>query len=217
MRNKTDITDIEKDRRECRQIGRKSALNFEEEIRAYRPADEQERNDRETMLEFIARNRGTVLLRKNKIAHITSSSFILNRDGSKTLMVHHNIRGVWSWTGGHADGDLDLLGVAVREAKEETGAALVVPVTGKIAALDIFSVERHLKNGAYVGSHLHLNVAYLLWCGEDEPLRVKPDENSGVRWFPVERITPEFFSEADVRLYQKLLRRSRRSIGDVGI
>ena len=36
-------------------------------------------------------------------------------------MIHHNIYNSWSWTGGHADGDKDLLYVAIKEAKEETG------------------------------------------------------------------------------------------------
>lgn len=37
--------------------------------------------------------------------------------------------------------------------------------------------------GAYVPSHLHLNVTYLLEADEEERLRLKEDENSGVAWF----------------------------------
>ena len=43
-----------------------------------------------------------------------------------------------------------------------------------------------MKRGSYVPSHLHLNVTYLLEADEDEVLRVKPDENSGVKWFSLE-------------------------------
>ena len=54
-------------------------------------------------------------------------------------------------------------------------------------------------------SHLHLNVSYLLEADEEEVLRIKPDENSGVRWF-----TPEGAIEASSepwfrqRIYKKL-------------
>ena len=45
------------------------------------------------------------------------------------------------------------------------------------------TVDGHEKRGKYVPSHLHLNVTYLLEADEEEVLRIKPDENSGVKWF----------------------------------
>ena len=35
-------------------------------------------------------------------------------------MAYHNIYKSWSWTGGHADGETDLLHVAMREARDAT-------------------------------------------------------------------------------------------------
>ena len=46
-----------------------------------------------------------VLTRNNKMCHFTASSWIINKDKTKVLMVYHNIYKSWSWTGGHADGD----------------------------------------------------------------------------------------------------------------
>ena len=60
---------------------------------------------------------------------MTASGFIVNEARNKTLMVHHNIYNSWSWTGGHADGDSDLLAVALREAREETGIVNVTPLS----------------------------------------------------------------------------------------
>ncbi|WMM23788.1 GNAT family N-acetyltransferase [Tissierella sp. MB52-C2] len=45
----------------------------------------------------------------------------MNKSLDKVLMIHHNIRNTWAWTGGHVDGDSDFLHVAIKEAKEETG------------------------------------------------------------------------------------------------
>ena len=47
-------------------------------------------------------------------------------------------------------------------------------------------MDGHEKNGAYVSSHLHLNVSYLLEADDLDPLTVCEAENSGVRWFTLD-------------------------------
>ena len=104
-------------------------------IRAYVPQDAQEAADRAMILDYIARF-PDILTRNNPIAHISSSGFVVNADASKVLMAHHNIFRVWAWTGGHADGETDLLSVALREAREETGAVHILPLSAEIASVD---------------------------------------------------------------------------------
>ena len=41
--------------------------------------------------------------------HFTASSIILNKERTHMLMVYHNIYDSFSWTGGHADGEQNLL------------------------------------------------------------------------------------------------------------
>ena len=101
-------------------------------------------------------------------------------------MIYHNIYHSWSWTGGHADGETDLLAVAMREAMEETGVKTITPVSEDIFSIEILTVDGHIKRGKYVPSHLHLNVTYLLEADEAEVLHIKQDENSGVAWFTLE-------------------------------
>ena len=96
-----------------------------------------------------------MLVRENEIAHMTSSGFIVNKDRTKVLMIHHNIYNSWGWTGGHADGDSDLIAVAIKEAKEETGIKNANPITNDICSIDILPVNSHIKKGKYVASHLH--------------------------------------------------------------
>lgn len=181
------------------------------EIRAYQPENAQEAADKRGILSFAARYPDTVLLRENTIGHITSSGFILNRALDKVLLIHHNIRNAWAWTGGHADGDADLLHVAIKEAAEETGVSHIVPQTGTIAALDILPVFGHMRRGEFVTAHLHLSVAYILLCDECEKIRPRPSENSAVGWFDLAYFTEEHFEANDVRLYNKLIRRARQT------
>ena len=57
------------------------------------------------------------------------------------------------------------------------------PLSKDILSLEILTVEGHIKRGEYVSSHLHLNVTYLLTADIHDELHIKPDENSGIRWF----------------------------------
>ena len=175
-----------------------------EDIRRYRPRCQQEERDQALMLRFLAEN-DDAFLRSNPIAHMTASGWIVNPARDRVLMVYHNIYGSWSWTGGHADGETDLLAVALRECREETGVEHVRPVTGEIYSLEILTVDGHEKRGEYVSGHLHLNVTYLLEADEGDALRVCEEENSGVRWFSPEEAlrasTEPWFVE---RIYKKL-------------
>ena len=53
--------------------------------------------------------------------HLTGSAWIVSPDRRRTLLTHHRKLDRWLQLGGHADGQADLLAVAAREAKEESG------------------------------------------------------------------------------------------------
>jgi 8-oxo-dGTP pyrophosphatase MutT (NUDIX family) len=136
-------------------------MNLIKHIEKYNPCNEQEKSDKELILSCIDKFED-VLTRDNEVTHLTSSSFILNKNRNKVLMIHHNIYNSWAWTGGHADGESNLLSVAIKEAKEETGVNNIYPIFNDIFSLDILPVFGHIKKGKYVSSHLHMNVTYLL-------------------------------------------------------
>lgn len=157
-------------------------MRLEQQLLAYRAYNEQEERDRDLILRCL-RLEPDLYTRRNPLAHMTASAWIVNPERTRTLMAYHNIYRSWAWLGGHADGGTDLLGVALREAREESGLADVRPVTRDLFSVEVLTVDGHIKRGAYVPSHLHLNVTFLLEAGDDTPLIPKPDENSGVRWF----------------------------------
>ena len=179
-----------------------------DQIAAYAPYNEQEQRDKVLILQWIRQNENA-FCRDNTVAHITASAWVVSPDRSRVLMVYHNIYNSWSWLGGHADGETDLLAVAIREVKEEAGIAHVCPVSKEIFSLEALTVDGHIKNGQYVSSHLHLNVTYLLEADPEEAVSVKADENSGVAWFTpedaLEKSTePWFVSHIYAKLIHKL-------------
>ena len=178
-------------------------MTLREIIESYAPCCEQERGDRRMMLKYLAEF-PDVLTRENETAHFTASAWVVNPARTKVLMLYHNIYKSWSWSGGHADGEEDMLSVALREVREETGIEQVRPVTQDLYSLEILTVNAHFKRGGYVVPHLHLNLTYLLEADDAQAVREKPDENSAVRWFPIED-APEASSEPDMRVvYRKL-------------
>ena len=160
-------------------------LRLIEEIEKYEPFNEMEERDKELILRALRREEN-VFSRENSLCHMTASAWISSPDRTKVLMAYHNIYDSWSWLGGHADGDTDLLRVALKEAEEESGLSKVKPLMQDIFSLEVLTVDGHMKKGKYVSSHLHLNVTYLLEADDREMVHAKEDENTGVRWFSPE-------------------------------
>lgn len=183
-------------------------MNYKSEIEKYIPSNLQEESDKNIILDYIERY-DNVLLRENKIAHITSSGLVLNRSLDKVLMVHHNIYNTWSWTGGHADGEKNTLKVAIKEAVEETGVNDIFPLTENIVSLDILPVYGHIKKGKYVSAHIHLSISYVLIANEEDTLVVKEDENSGVKWIKVSEIEKLSNEPYLINIYNKIIEKAK--------
>lgn len=182
------------------------------EVEAFVPSSRREELEKGIIVNFIRNNKKDVLLRSNAIAHMTSSSMIFDASMTKVLMAYHNIYKSWAWSGGHADGDGDLMAVAIREAVEETGIDTLTPITDSIISLDILTVPAHEKHGAPVNAHLHLSVCYGFTADTSAPLRVKPDENSRVGWLPIDALE-SYVSEPDkhmLPIYHKIIDRARK-------
>lgn len=178
-----------------------------DDIRAYRPFNEQEAADRQVILRALADD--PHVFDRTTPAHMACSVWTVDPTKQHTLMVYHRIYNSWSWIGGHADGERDLARVALRELAEETGvtnARLVPCGPGGIFSLEVLTVNGHEKRGRYVSSHLHLNVTYLAVASTDEPLRIKSDENSGVKWVDLDDVctvsTEPWIAN---RIYRKLI------------
>lgn len=174
------------------------------DLENYQAKNIQEEKDKEAMLTFISRNKDC-LLRTNLVGHFTSSAIIVNSDISKVLFIHHNIYNSWGWVGGHNDGDDDCLHVAVKEAKEETGVDNFEIVSKEIIGIDTIYVMSHIKNDVFVSDHLHFNITYLLKASETDKVEIKPDENSGVRWFEIDELDFVVDEPRMKPVYHKLL------------
>lgn len=185
-------------------------MHYREEINRYRPKNETERQVKRKVKEAIRQSGDRILLRDNTEIHMTASGFIMNSSLDKVLMVYHNIYQSVSWTGGHCDGEDDLLAVAVREAKEETGIKECYPITSSMLSLDILPVREHKKKDNLIPEHEHISAAFGLIASERQALRIKEDENSDVRWMTIEELREECREPHMLPLYETLIQRMRQ-------
>ncbi len=97
--------------------------------------------------EFV-RSNPDALLRSNLGGHLTGSAWIVDRAHIWTLLTHHRKLDKWLQLGGHADGDPDLLAVALREAEEESGLGCDPRIEGP-------SLDRDRQSGRTQPGRIH--------------------------------------------------------------
>ena len=96
--------------------------------------------------------------------------------------------------------------MALREVREETGLTRLRPVREAPVSLETIGVQPHFRRGKFVPAHLHLNLTYLIEADDSEPVRAKPDENSGVRWMTPGEAVASSTEECMRVVYEKLHR-----------
>lgn len=181
-------------------------LSLREQIEKYVPFDEVEEKNKEYLLKWID-SFDDVLTRENEFGHFAASAFVVNKEKTKMLVVYHNIYDAWIFPGGHADGEEDLLSVAIREVEEETNLKTKV-LDKSIFAISASPIVGHVKRGKYVPAHTHLDVVYLLEASENEELAFRIDESKGVKWITFEEAVGEdivdFIRPVHRRMIEKL-------------
>ena len=138
------------------------------------------------------------LLRSSLPGHLTGSAWIVSPDRRWTLLTHHRKLGKWLQLGGHADGDGDLLAVALREAREESGLSDLSVVD---AAL--FDVDRHWigERGAEPG-HWHHDLRFMLEADPSQPLTIS-GESKALSWVEVAAVAGLNPEESMARMVRK--------------
>lgn len=117
--------------------------------------------------------------------HVTASTWVVTPNREQVLLMHHRKYDHWFQPGGHADGDPDVLRVALRECAEETG---VDPSQIKLIDPAIFDVDIHSVPtvGATPG-HDHIDVRFLVEI--DDRLEIPGNnESHAVKWFPLHEV-----------------------------
>lgn len=130
--------------------------------------------------------------------HITGSAWVLNQDRTKVLLVHHVKLNRWLQPGGHADGDENVLAVALRELEEETGVKSVKPLVNGIFDIDIHGIPSRKD----FPQHDHYDVRFAFVADDKEPLWVS-EESHDVQWVQLNTLGKFTTSQSILRMVDK--------------
>ena len=115
--------------------------------------------------------------------HITGSSWIVDHSRNFVLLVHHGTLNKWLQPGGHADGEEDVLNVALREAEEETGLREF-----KILKQNIFDIDIHpIPERAGFPDHLHYDIRFLFEADKNHKIIIS-EESHDVAWVEASKL-----------------------------
>ncbi len=128
-------------------------------------------------MEAFASAHEDALVRTCLSGHFTGSAFVVDADAERCLLLFHRKLQRWLQPGGHADGDANLAGVALREATEETG------IEGLLIDPEPVDLDIHEIPARSEPAHRHLDVRFLVVAPRDAVV-VGNHESEGLRWVP---------------------------------
>lgn len=146
--------------------------------------------------------------------HVSGSAWIVNPRRSRVFLLHHRKLGIWLQPGGHADGNHDIVEVALNEAAEESGSDRDAP---RLLCDGIFDVDVHLVHEtAREPAHWHYDVRFLVEM--DDRLHLPGnDESHAVAWVPLHQVLRLNNMRSMYRMVQKTRARQRsRDSGRAG-
>lgn len=170
---------------------------FLAKLARYSPLDHRDDDQRRRIEVFVREHRGCF---DSTFApgHLTGSAWLLDSAGTRVLLTHHRKLHKWIQLGGHADGDPDLLAVALREAREESGIADIRPVSEEIFDLDVHDYPATATEGA----HEHFDIRFLLKVHGKDDYAVS-DESHDLAWFTYEALAAMDLDDAVRRMAEK--------------
>jgi 8-oxo-dGTP pyrophosphatase MutT (NUDIX family) len=131
--------------------------------------------------------------------HITGSAFIIDESRSFTLLTHHAKLNKWLQPGGHADGDENIPGVALREAEEETGLKNFSLVQPAIFDIDIHTIPARKD----FPEHRHYDIRFLLQASRNEKFTIT-EESHDLAWISLDDIASMTDNDSLIRMVEKV-------------
>ncbi len=137
--------------------------------------------ERAKIIDFI-NNNPDCFMRSNLSGHITGSAWLIDETKTQVLLTHHKKLQEWLQLGGHADGDSDILNVALKEAHEESGITSIEPLSREIFDIDVHEIPEHKG----VPAHYHYDVRFLLVAKSKD--FIISEESNDLAWISIKDI-----------------------------
>jgi 8-oxo-dGTP pyrophosphatase MutT (NUDIX family) len=168
------------------------------DIEKYTPFDAIEAQHKAAILELL-RNTDHCFKRSDFPGHVVGGAWVISPDGTEALLTHHKILDNWFQFGGHADGEIDIRNVALREAQEESGIDDLSFITSEIFDIDVHPIPANPKKNE--PAHMHYELRYFLRANHKN--QIMSDESLDVKWFSLEELQHMDFDPSRKRMITK--------------
>jgi 8-oxo-dGTP pyrophosphatase MutT (NUDIX family) len=166
---------------------------------AYQPLDDGEAHSHARIVDFVRRHTNC-FERTCAPGHITASAWLIHPHDPLVLLTHHRKLCRWLQPGGHADGDTDVMAVALRQASEESGIHDIQPVSTTIFDVDVHLIPARTDEPA----HEHFDMRFLLRV-ESDPTFAVSEESLDLGWFDADQLMIIDTDESVLRMRDKWL------------
>lgn len=157
---------------------------------------EAQPKERLKITDFI-NNNPDCFMRSNLSGHITGSAWLIDETKTEVLLTHHKKLQEWLQLGGHADGDSDILNVALKEAEEESGITVIEPISSEIFDIDVHEIPEYKG----VPAHYHYDVRFLLIAKSKD--FVISEESNDLAWILIKDIAEDDSFDLSLRRMAK--------------
>ena len=163
----------------------------------YIPFDSNEKRMVKSLVQFVSIH-PDCFHNSLETGHITGSAWITDKRRKKVLLTHHRKLTKWIQLGGHADGESNILEVALREAKEESGLNSINIVSPEIFDVDIHTIPKNQNHS----EHLHFDIRFLFEADSEEPF-VVCNESIDLAWVELDKVHELNSEESISRMVRK--------------
>ena len=151
-------------------------------LNTYIPRDHADAQQCDSIRDFVAAH-SDCFERSLLCGHVTGSAWLVNAGKDSVLLTHHRKLDRWMQLGGHADGDSDILRVALKEAAEESGIEGIVALRPSIFDLDVHEIPARGE----VPAHYHYDLRFALLAPAGCLLKVS-EESHEIAWVALDEI-----------------------------
>jgi 8-oxo-dGTP pyrophosphatase MutT (NUDIX family) len=136
------------------------------------------------MIDFLEQN-DDFALRSNLIGQITGSAWVVNKEHTKALLIHHKKLNKWLQIGGHIEAtDQTIEETVLREVKEESGLKTLKLLSSSIYDIDIHTIPQNKE----VAEHLHFDIRLIIEADENEALIPQNEEILDIKWYDLHEV-----------------------------
>ncbi len=167
------------------------------QLDVYQPFNDYEARSLERLRRFVGEHEDC-FERTLPDGHVTGSAWVVDLEREHVLLTHHVNLDKWLQLGGHADGEPDVLKVALREAREESGLQQIRPLSNEIFDVDVHEIPARGAQAA----HYHYDIRFLFEADRRQTLQITA-ESKALAWVKITEVCKLTGEESVLRMVAK--------------